>query len=120
MLSKIKFDDIEILYPLSWQEKSNTIKETFQTEAGTDEEIVVRRDKLAISCSFKCTDKWVKTFKKFSLKDEFNLTQYDPLTDTEETRTVRMNDFTYSLVDKSWSLDVTNGIWEVSFSLEEF
>lgn len=120
MLSRIKFDNTPILYPLTWQETPTTVKETFQTEAGTDEEIIIRRDKLSISCAFKCTDTWVRTFKSFYFKDEFELTQYDPFTNAEETRTVRMTDFSYSLVKDSYKLDVTNGIYDVSFTLEEF
>ncbi len=120
MLDKIKFNQTEIPFPLTWNEKSNTVKKLFNTEAGTDEEIIVRRDKLNVSCSFKSTDTWVRQFKEFSMMNSFTLTQYDPLTNAVESRTVRMVDFNYGLVPKSYDLDVTKGVWNVSFTLEEF
>lgn len=119
-MQKIKFDTTEILYPTTWQEQPNTIKNTFQTEAGTDQEIIARKDKLSISCGFKCTGDWVGIFKTFSQKDYFALSQYDPLTNAEETRVVRMEGFSYSLVPKTWDIQNINGVWEVSFRLEEF
>ncbi len=121
-MQKIKFNNSEIPFPLTWNETAKTIKTTFMTEGGTDEELIVRRDKLVISCSFKCTDYWVRVFKSFYRLNEFILRQYDPWTNDEESRTVRMHDFSYGLVKKSWDIDeeVTQGIWEVSFTLEEF
>ena len=121
-MNKIKFDTTEIPFPLTWDESPKDIVEVFQSEAGTDEEIITRKDKMQISASFKSTSAWAGTFKSFYKKDSFTLTQYDVLSDTTEERTVRMKNFKAGLEKDSWKLDsnVTQGVWNISFSLEEF
>ena len=121
-MDKIKFDTTEIPFPLTWNEEPQDVINTFTSEAGTDEEIITRKDKMKISASFKSTSAWASTFKSFYKKDSFTITQYDILTDTTEERTVRMKNFKASLEPKSWLLDsnVTQGVWNISFSLEEF
>lgn len=121
-MQKIIFNTSEIPFPLTWNETAKTIKKTFTTEAGTDEDLVIRRDKRIISASFKSTDYWVRVFASFYRLNSFTLKQYDPYLNTTEERTVRMSDLKYNLVNKSWDLDptVTQGLWNVSFTLEEF
>ena len=115
----IMFNQTEIIWALSWTEKSNVVETEAQTEAGTDILIVARKDKLEVSAQYKCTDTWVKTFKEFSLLDSFTLKSYDPVSDAYKTRTVRMRNFNTSLIRYSWDLGVTEGIWKVSFTLKE-
>ena len=121
-MNKIKFNQTEIPFPLTWGEKSNDIKTLFSTEAGTDEIIEVRKDKLSIQFSCKSTSDWASIFKSFYLMDSFTLTRYDVLTGEQEQREVRIENFSANLVPRSWGLDptVTEGVWEISFSLEEF
>ena len=121
-MNKIKFNQTEIPFPLTWGEKSDDIKTRFSTEAGTDEIIEVRKDKLNIAFSCKCTSDWASTFKSFYLMDSFTLKRFDILTGQEEEREVHIENFSADLVPKSWDLDptVTEGVWEISFNLEEF
>lgn len=115
-----KFNNTEVLWALSWSETSNVVEQTFLTEAGTDKVALTRVDKLSISASYKCTDAWVAIFGEFSRMPSFTLTRYNPSLGEYEDRTVRMREFTYKLVPKSQDLTVTEGVWEVSFNLEEF
>lgn len=123
-MEKIKFDATEIPFPFTWDEAPSDIGEVFKSEAGTDEEIITRKDKMVISASFKTTSEWKGIFKSFYMKDSFVLSQYDALTGTTEEREVRIkqNSFKASLEKGSWKLDstITQGVWNISFTLEEF
>lgn len=116
----ILFDSTPIPFPQSWVENPQKLKNTFTTEAGTEIDLIVRDSKLSVSVSTTCLDNELKTYFQFRDKDSFVLTKYDPLTKSSITATVRMTDFNYGLVRKSAELSVTNGVWDVSFNLEEF
>ena len=120
MLNPIRFDNNEIIFPLSWDVNPVKSKDTYETEAGTEIDVVRRTGRLSITASFKCTSAWLQFFARFREMDSFTLTLYDPLTETDDEHTVRMDNFSYSLVHKSQDLTVTNGVWEVIFDLEEF
>lgn len=119
MMNAFKFNNTPILRPLSWSETSNVIESVNTSESGTDIINVVRYDKLTISCEFGCTDAWAKTFKEFSLLDSFTLTRYDVISEAEESRTVRMRNYSQSLVKDSEKITVSNGLYNITFDLEE-
>jgi len=116
----ILFDDVSIPFPQSWVENTQKLKNTFTTEAGTEIDLIIRSKKLSVSFATTCLDNDLKTYFQFRDKDSFVLTKYDPLTKASTTATVRITDFNYELVRKSSSLTATNGVWKVSFNLEEF
>lgn len=119
-MQRTLFNSTEIIWATSWVENPQKLKNTFTTEAGTEIDKIVRDSRLSISASYRCTDDWLLTFMDFRDMDSFTLTTYDAQTKAAKTNTVRMTDFNYSLVPKSYDLTVTNGVWEVSFNLEEF
>ena len=116
----IKFNNEKIFEPSSWEENSEVIENVTQTEAGTDQIVVTRYDKLLISCSFQCSHTWAKKFKTYSTFDEITVSMYDILTETYKNRMMRIRDFKVSLIEDSWRTRGTNGLYNVSFSLEEF
>ena len=116
----IKFNGEEIIEPQSWSEDSEVIETVNQTEAGTDQIVVLRYDKLSISCSFQCSHRWAKKFKEYSLLDGIDVSLYDILTGDYVTRQMRIRDFKATLVDNSWRTPGTNGLWIISFNLLEF
>lgn len=118
-MQAFKFNDTEILRPISWSETSNVIETVQVTEAGTDVINVTRYDKISISAEFGCTSGWAKTLRGFSTLDTFTLTRYNVVTETEETRTVRMRNYTQTLVKDSETLAGFNGLYNISFELEE-
>ena len=113
-----KFNDTVMLYPISWQETFTPVEEI--TEAGTDIVAVTRYGKLSVSASYKVSDTWLRTIKAFSTMDSFTLYRYDAVSEGYEQHTVRMRGLSISRVRYSEDIAVTNGIWEVSFNLEEF
>lgn len=118
-MDKFKFNNTPILRPIAWSETSNVIESVNTSESGTDIINVVRYDKLTISCEFGCTDAWAKTFKQFSLLDSFTLTRYDVISEAEESRTVRMRNYAQTLLKGSDRLSVSNGLYSITFDLEE-
>ena len=120
MLNPIKFDGEDIIEPVSWSEDSEVIETVNETEAGTEQISVTRYDKLSVSCTFQCSHRWAKKFKKYSQQDEISVSFYDILNENYAARQMRIRDFKVSLVDNSWRTPNTNGLWNVSFNLIEF
>ncbi len=116
----ILFDEEAIFEPASWDEDSEVIETINQTEAGTDQIVVTRYDKLTISCSFQCSSAWTKKFKEYSQQDSIEVSIYDHIEQEYEVRTMRIRDFKIQLVDNSWKVQGTSGLWNVSFNLTEF
>ena len=116
----IKFDGEAIFMPDSWSEDSGTVESVNETEAGTDQVIVTRYDKLTASASFSCTSRWAKKFKAYSKKDSIAVSLYDFETEGYKVRQMRIRDFKASLVDNSARTPGTMGLWKISFSLVEF
>ena len=120
MLIPIKFDKEEIFEPASWEEVSEVIERVNETEAGTDQIAVTRYDKLSVSCAFQCSSVWGKKFKEYSQRDEIAVSIYDVIEDGYKVRRMRIRNFKMSLLGNSWKTPNTSGLWNVSFSLQEF
>ena len=116
----IKFGQEVIFAPESWEESSQVIENINTTEAGTDQISVTRYDKLSISCSFQCSSVWAKKFKEYSKQGEIAVSIYDLIAEEYKTRTMRIRNFKASLVANSRNTPNTVGLWDISFSLEEF
>lgn len=119
-MQEIYFNQTKMPWPKSWVENPQKLKNTFTTEAGTEIDLIVRAKKLVVSASTTCLSAELKTYFQFRDMNSFTLTKYNPLTETSETATVRMTDFNYELVAKSHKLSGQNGVWNVSYNLEEF
>ncbi len=116
----IYFDTTVIPTPKVWTETSNVVENTQTSEGGTDIVDVTRYDKLSISATIGCLSSTAKVLKNFSKKDSIAVKRYDILTEAYETRNMRMRGFAATKVEKSDDLAVTNALWSVTFTLEEF
>lgn len=116
----VKFSGEEIPEPEEWSEESAVIENVNQTEAGTDQVSVTRYDKLSVSCSFQCSHRWASKFKAYSKKDSISVQMYDIELNGYKTRTMRIRSFKADPVKNSQRTPNTNGLWEISFNLEEF
>lgn len=63
---------------------------------------------------------WVAFFAGLNKLDSFIFRQYDPAEDDYISHTVQMENFKYGYRKKSEKLTSVTGIWDVSFTLEEF
>ena len=122
MLSEypIYFDETKLFTPESWEESYAVVESTNQTEAGTDQVIVTRYDKLSVSASFQCSSRWAATFATFRDKDSIAVKLYDLKEQGYKTRTMRMRNFKPGPEKNSEKTRGTNGLYTVSFDLEEF
>lgn len=116
----VKFDGETIFTPSSWEESSAVVESVNETEAGTDQIIVTRYDKLAVSASFQCSSRWAGKFKAYSKKNSVTVSLYDIETHGYKDRVMRLRSFKAALMERSERVAGTDGLWTVSFTLEEF
>ena len=116
----IYFDDTKLFTPTKWEESSEVVESVNQTEAGTDQVIVIRTDKLSVSASFQCSSRWAAKFAAFRDQDSIQVKLYDIKEQGYKTRTMRMRNFKPGHEEHSEKTANTNGLYTVSFDLEEF
>ena len=116
----LKFNEDEIPTPTGWNESYGLVENVNVTEAGTDQVSITRYDKLSVSASFQCSSKWAQKFKAYSVLDQLTVTLYDLGTAAYKTRIMRIRSFQASQVENSELTTGTNGLWKISFTLEEF
>lgn len=116
----IYFNSTVIPFPLDYSEEHGVVDKVKQTEAGTDIVTVARYGKLKASMTIVCLQETLQTIAGFSSIDSFTFKRYDPVTNDYGEKIVRMRNFNYTPRKGSEDLTETNGVWEVSFDLEEF
>ena len=113
-------NNIQLFPPDKWEETSEVVEETYQTEAGTDQASVTRYDKLAVDAQYRVNSEWLKQFKMWAKVDSLDVSIYDATANGYTIRVMRIRDFKASPVEWSERMKDTDGIWNISFSLEEF
>ena len=116
----VYFDQTKIFTPDKWDEKRDVIENAFQSEAGTDIISVTRYGKLSVSASFSCSDKWASIFTQFSEQDFIMVKIFDVVKKDYALHEMRMRNFNTSIIQGSERVAGTNGLYSVSFDLEEF
>lgn len=116
----IQINNQDIPLPVSWSEASETVENVAQTEAGTDQVIVVRRDKLTASATFHCSSKWAGTFAILRDTEPLTVKIYDAKSNTYKQRSMRIRSFSTTLIENSDRTEGTEGLYEVSFELKEY
>lgn len=93
-----------------------------ESEAGDDIIQRVRTDKLSASVKITVADDyWVRFFYGlYKSIDAIAFKQYSPILQGYDTRSVRIENFKYSMQKKSEQLEAVAGVWDMSFSIEEF
>lgn len=105
-----------------WNIKFNDNVTTHETEGGTQEDSVTRRGRRSISCSTTCVESLATQLACLEDLDSFTAKFFNIKTGAYVETTVRVaaGSMSVSLLDKSAKLDYCNGIYQVSFTLEEF
>lgn len=116
----IYFDDVRIPFPQEWAEQYETIETVNQTEAGTDQVLVARYGKLSVSAKFNCSSRWAAKFAVYMGAGALQVKRYDIKTQDYEVRIMRIRDFQSVPVEGSRNTDGTNGLYTITFSLEEY
>lgn len=100
----------------------NSSVTTHETESGKQEDVIYRKGRRTIPITVTCLQPLVAQLVALDNLDEFEARIYNPVIDDYDRMDVRVapNSMTYSLKTKSERLNSVNGVWNVSFTLEEF
>lgn len=116
----VKFNSEEIPEPVKWDEDYTNVENVIQTEAGTDVVIVTRYGKLSVMAQFNCSSRWAAKFADYRDKGQIIVELYDIKTGGYGLRKMRLREFKSSIVKNSHRTAGTNGLYEISFTLEEY
>lgn len=118
----IILNGVSYKYFKTWNIKRNDYVSTHETEAGTQEDVVSRKGRRSISVSVTCLQPLLASLVALADMDEFEARIYDVLANDYDTMDVRIGSgsMSYSLKQGSADLEAVNGVWVVSFTLEEF
>lgn len=116
----VKFNSEEIPEPVKWEEDYSNEETVIKTEAGTDVVIVTRYGKLSVTTQFNCSSRWAAKFAGYRDKGEITVELYDIKTGGYGLRKMRIREFKSSIVKNSHRTVGTNGLYEISFILEEY
>jgi hypothetical protein len=118
----IILNGVSYKYFKTWNTKRNDYVATHETEAGTQEDVISRKGRKSISVSVTCLQPLLANLIGLADLDEFEASIYDAVADDYDTMDVRIGagSMSYNLVSGSADLTAVNGVWNVSFTLEEF
>lgn len=118
----IVLNGVEYQYFKTWNIVRNDTITTHETESGLQEDVVSRRGRLSITGTVTCFQPLVAQLVGLANLDEFEAKYYDPAIDDYATINCRIGagSMSYSLKEKSAKLKTVNGVWTVTFTLEEF
>lgn len=117
-----KINNTPLPFPDSWEETPERISNSFETESGHRQKVIVRSGRMSIAASFTVSDRWLKTFETWRDASTLTVSIYDAKTGAYKDYTMEIEDasFSYSLVRYSQFATNTVGLWKLSFNLEEF
>lgn len=118
----IKINSTSIPFPDSWKETPKKITNEFETEAGGRQVIVVRNNRLNIYASFTVSSRWLKKFEEWRDANTLTVSIFDAETTAYKNHTMSILDesFRYELIRYTEGMSNTNGLYKLSFELEEF
>lgn len=116
----IYFNDQKLPGPKKWDEDFGTIETVNQTEAGTDQVLVVRYGKLTVSAQFDCSSRWAGRFAEYRDAGPITVKSYDLKTADYKERRMRLRGFKSSPVEGSRNTPGTTGLYSIAFILEEY
>lgn len=118
----IKINNVAIPFPDSWSENPIKTSSEFETEDGHRIKTVKRVTRLSISASFTVSSRWLEKFETWRRDPSLTVMVYDPFNHNYNAHTMDIADdsFSYSLIKGSERASNTNGLYKLSFDLEEF
>lgn len=121
-LYPIRLNNEEYPYLKAMDSVLNDYVTTHETEGGKQEDVTVRRGRKSITVSGVVLQPLLTRLLALEYLDEFTAEIYDPALDDYATMLVRVGpgSMSYGLKEKSAKLRTTKGVWNVSFTLEEF
>ncbi len=116
----IKINNTAIPFSGSMSEKYDTIENVNESEAGTDVRQITRVNKLTLSISYTMLSNFIPTLEGWrDSLTALTVDIYDFTTSAYKQRSMVMRNYNKNIVEHSQDLEVTTGIWKVSFDLIE-
>lgn len=105
-----------------WSVVYNDSVVTHETEGGTQEDAISRKGRRTISVNTVCLESVARQLVALEAYDSFTAKFYELKAGGYVTINVRVaaGSMTATLKEKSAKLEYCNGVWDVSFTLEEF
>lgn len=116
----ILFDGEAVPWPQSWGEDTAPVENVFQTEAGTDQVILVRRKKSVIAWTSNADSRLKARYEQYRDKDSVAVSLWDSGAGAYRVLTCRVRGWKCEMVQYSQRTAGTDGLWRISFTLEEF
>lgn len=118
----IKINNTAIPFPDTWEENPRKISTEFQMENGGRKKIGIRNKLMSISAAFTVSSRWLKKFEAWRDASTLTVSIYDAQTGAYKNYTMEVMDdsFSYNLIKNTKRLGNTEGLWRLSFDLEEF
>lgn len=118
----VKINNEAIPFPDSWSEHPLRVAEQFETEDGHRKVLTIRSERLSASVSYTVSTRWLKKFKEWKNSSTLSVQIYDAVSGAYSTKTMDISpdSFQYDLVRNTERMVNTEGLWKLSFELEEF
>lgn len=118
----IILNGVSYKYFKTWGITRNDTITVHETESGKQEDVVMRRGRRSIAVTVTCLQPLLASLLALADIDEFQAKIYNPATDAYDTIDCRIGagSMSYALKERSADLSAVNGVWSVSFTLEEF
>lgn len=116
----IKFNNVAIPFPNSLDIGNEVLENINETEAGTDVAQIRRISKLTLSMSFRLMNSYLAIFEGYAFSTStISVSFYSATANAYQTKTMRMRNFKYKLVEQSEKVNDINGMYDISFELIE-
>lgn len=105
-----------------WDIKYNDVKTIHETEAGTQEDVIINTGRRSIGVSTTCLQPLATQLVNLEDLDNFEVRFYDIKTNGYITSLMRVapGSMSCGLKEKTARLSSTKGVYNVSFTLEEY
>ena len=115
------FGQYTIPFPIDFDDEYTDVESVNQSEGGRDIVQNFRHGKFSASVSFSVADEeWVKKMETLYNSSSFSVFFYSPLLENYDERICRMRGFKKKRRKASELLPEVVGVWDISFTLEEF
>lgn len=116
----IKIEGYQLPAPVQWDVSYATVETVNETEAGTDQVVLIRNNKISVMAGFQLSSYMMSMFKSWKNLRTVTLNMYDPDSNAMKDYTVRIREFNASLVPQSDKKAGTAGLWNVTFTIIQF
>lgn len=115
------FGQYTIPFPIEFDDSYSDVESVNQSEGGRDIVQNFRHGKMSAEVSFAVADEeWVMKMETLYNASSFSVFVYSPILEGYDERICRMRNFKKKRRKASELLSEIVGVWDISFTLEEF